>query len=457
MARDGGCAHSVTLCEVTQASNSSKLERLLRVAMAEATPLLAPGDIPTTRERSWSQTAEGQRDSVGGARSSLSEAATQTRRRCGCGVVRVCGVALVALAAVGCGVAVALTRHPHAEPHTNSHHPPPPPIIREGFYVDSAEPPGSLRGARMVTVKKVRPPPPPPPPPPRHPTHRPDPPCCELVVSTRDANEVAVAALYQADIANNDTKNQDDVLIAKADDALEAARATLDQAGLDLSAQHRAINVANNTCKNTRQSYYQWVSLCNTPQPPQVCLDDIQPQDAKDAWGAANRSLAEATDALPGLELRRDAAVAELSGATSDSQAMIRKKAADGQTCDLDITNKIGIKNATARLFDAARRACPGYQCRSPEVPPPPPLEIGTEIAVIGTDDGVAFWSLHGVVTDANRLRLTVDFGPALRSGSRWRNGTFVPGGIKWGASGIHVSTQSTESVSLAVFSVTLP
>lgn len=413
---------------------------LLRVAMADATPLLAPGDKPTTRERSWSQTAEGQRDSVGGARSSLSKAVTQTRRRCGCGVVLV-GVALLALAAVGCGVAVALSRHPHTEAHTNSH-PPPPPIIREGFYVDSANHlPGSLRGVHMLTVKKVRAAPPPAPPPPRHPTHRPDPPCCESVISTRAANEEAVAALYQADIANNDTKNHDDVLIAKADAALEAARAALDQAGLDLSAQHRAINVANNTCKNTRQSYYQWVSLCNAPQPPQVCLDEIQPQDAKDAWGAANRSLAEATDALPGLELRHDAAAAALSGAESDSQAMIRKKAADGQTCDIDILNKIGIKNATARLFDAARRACPGYQCRPPEVPPPPPLEIGTEISVIGSDDGVVFWSLHGAVTDATGLRLTVDFGPAVHSGSQRRNGTFVPDGIKWGASVIRVST----------------
>jgi hypothetical protein len=273
------------------------------------------------------------------------------------------------------------------------------------------------------------------------------------VQAAREANDEAVAALYTADIANNETKNYDDKLIEQADIVLELTRSVMDKCGQDLSAQHSLINQANNTCKNSREHYYQWVTLCNTPQPPQACLDEIQPRDAQDSWAAANRSLEEALDALPGLEFRRESAEADFHGAEADSQAMIRKKLADAKTCDADILNKIDVKNATARAFDAARRACPGYECKSPEVPPPPPLETGTEISVIGTDDGVAFWALHGTITATSGLRLTVDFGPAARPGNQQWNGTFVPGGIKWGAPVTPSGTQAAVSLDLCVSS----
>ena len=162
-------------------------------------------------------------------------------------------------------------------------------------------------------------------------------------------------------------------------------------------------------------------------------------------------------------KLELSAARAAVQAAEADSHAMSEKKTADGETCDADILNKIDAKNATARVFAEARKGCPGYKCKSTTAAPQQleengqhlsyilrafqsenvefaldfcilkckvlttDLKMTDELVLVGTDDGVTFWSHAGHITTANGRGISIDFGVE----GVW-NGTLTPNGVEW-------------------------
>ncbi len=251
-------------------------------------------------------------------------------------------------------------------------------------------------------------------------------PCC---VKVRDAAALIrkrEQALLAASHAINATKEEMDEEIREANAPIHDLNVKFNASRDDLADAKTNLEVANNELDNAQQKLNQWNTECDTPQPPDNC--DFHKKDAENKANAANRTKVAAQSAEEAAKRQNDEDKERLDAEKQKLKDVEDVRDSYFQICEDDKENQRQAKEAAQNAYKEQVKQCPGICRGSP--PPPPTLVRGDVVKVVGSDDGVNFWTLSGRVKSEMTRSLFVDFAP--KGGPFDLNGTYGAGDIEW-------------------------
>ena len=250
--------------------------------------------------------------------------------------------------------------------------------------------------------------------------------CCEQVRDAAALIRLRDQALAVAAHAINATKDEMDELIRAAAAPIYEANVQFNASRDDLADATSNLDAALNDLDNANAALNQWITECGTPQPPPDC--EAKKRQAEHNADAANASWVAATRAQEAAERKNNDDKKRLDAAKDELKAAEDLRDSDFQVCEEDKARQLGLKKAAQAAFKEQTDQCP-VTCRG-SPPPPPTLVPGDVVKVVGSDDGVNFWTLSGRVKSEMTRSLYVDFAP--KGGPLNFNGTYGAGDIEW-------------------------
>jgi hypothetical protein len=275
-------------------------------------------------------------------------------------------------------------------------------------------------GTRMMAVKFKEQPP--------EPTHFRGKVCCKEVRDYRGEIRTRNAALQVAQQAINDTKDALADQILAAEQPIYELNLAFNNSRDDLADATENYNTACDARENADQEYNRLSNVCRQPQPPPNCEADKQA--ALRAANTANATAVSAKATMDAGQRLNNEDKERLNAAQQHLLDVEKVRDDDVKVCEedrIDLDNKVA--EAQKKLDDAVKLRCPG---NCPGWPPPPPTLVpGDVVQVVGSDDGVNFWTLSGMVKSEMTRSLYVDFKP--KGGPFNFNGTYADDGdIVW-------------------------
>ena len=251
-------------------------------------------------------------------------------------------------------------------------------------------------------------------------------PCCEQV---RDANALIKArerALLAATHSINATKDVMDERIRQATAPIHDLNLQFNNSRDDLASAKSNYEAACNDLDTANEKLNQWITECSQPQPPENC--DANKKAAERTATEANATVADAKDERDAAQRLNDEDLERLNDAKQHLKDEETERDHNDQICLQDQDKLLQQKAAAQLALKAETEKCP-YICRG--TPPPPPTLVRDDVVkVVGSDDGVNFWTVTGRIKSEMTRSLFVDFEP--KGGPFDLNGTYSDDEIEW-------------------------
>ena len=251
-------------------------------------------------------------------------------------------------------------------------------------------------------------------------------PCCEQVRDAAALIRARERALLAATHSINATSDVMAEAIRKANEPIHDLNLEFNNSRDDLASAKSNYESACNDLDTANEKLNQWITECAQPQPPQNCERDKQAAEREAT--AANATVVAALDERDAAQRLNNEDLERLNAAKQHLKDVQTERDHNDAICLEDQDKLLQEKAEAQAAYKTETDKCP-YICRGTP-PPPPTLVRGNVLKVVGSDDGVNFWTVTGRIKSEMTRSLFVDFAP--KGGPFDFNGTYSDRDIEW-------------------------